>query len=203
MSTAGADAPPLLVVISGPSGVGKDAVIAQMRDSQPGFAFAVTATTRPMRAGEVDGRDYVFLSSKRFEAMLDADGFLEHAEVYGNRYGVPREQVRAALDAGRDIIVKIDVQGAATIRRIAPDALLIFLAAPSAGELERRLRARKTDSPEQLAVRIETAQHETQQAGWFDVTIVNETGAVGQTVARIIEAIEEQRRRVPARRVVV
>ena len=203
MSTAGADAPPLLVVISGPSGVGKDAVIAQMRDSQPGFAFAVTATTRPMRAGEVDGRDYVFVSSKRFEAMLDADGFLEHAEVYGNRYGVPREQVRAALDAGRDIIVKIDVQGAATIRRIAPDALLIFLAAPSAGELERRLRARKTDSPEQLAVRIETAQHETQQAGWFDVTIVNETGAVGQTVARIIEAIEEQRRRVPARRVVV
>ena len=203
MSAAGTDAPPLLVVISGPSGVGKDAVIAQMRDSQPGLAFAVTATTRPMRPGEVDGRDYVFLSPKRFEAMLEAEGFLEHAEVYGNRYGVPRQGVRTALEAGRDVIVKIDVQGAATIRRIAPDAILIFLAAPSAAELERRLRTRKTDSPEQLTVRIETAQHETQQAGWFDVTIVNETGAVGQTVARIIEAIEEQRRRVPARRVVV
>ena len=203
MSTAGADPPPLLVVISGPSGVGKDAVIAQMRDSQPSLAFAVTATTRPMRPGEVDGHDYVFMSSKQFGAMLAEDGFLEHAEVYGNRYGVPREGVRAALAAGRDVIVKIDVQGAATIRQIAPDARLIFLAAPSPKELERRLRTRKTDSPEQLAVRIETAQHETQQAGWFDVTIVNETGAVGQTVARIIEAIEEQRHRVPTRRVVV
>ena len=201
--TGGADPPPLLVVISGPSGVGKDAVIAEMRVSQPGLTFAVTATTRPMRPGETDGRDYVFMSSKKFGAMLAEDGFLEHAEVYGNRYGVPREGVRAALTAGRDVIVKIDVQGAATIRRIAPDALLIFLAAPSPKELERRLRTRKTDSPEQLAVRIETAQHETQQADWFDVTIVNETGAVGETVARIIEAMEEQRRRVPARRVVV
>ncbi|MCI0815924.1 MAG: guanylate kinase, partial [Chloroflexi bacterium] len=87
----GTDPPPLLVVISGPSGVGKDAVIAQMRTSQPGLTFAVTATTRPMRAGEVDGRDYVFLSTKRFAAMLADDGFLEHAEVYGNRYGVPRQ----------------------------------------------------------------------------------------------------------------
>ncbi len=203
MSTSAADPPPLLVVISGPSGVGKDAVIAEMRASEPALAFAVTATTRPIRPGEVDGRDYVFLTRKRFEATLAEDGFLEHAEVYGNRYGVPRGGVRAALEAGRDVIVKIDVQGAATIRRIAPDALLIFLAAPSPEELERRLRARKTDSPEQLAVRIETAQHETQQAGWFDVTIVNETGAVGGTVARIVEAMEEQRRRVPARRVVV
>ena len=203
MSTAGTDPPPLLVVISGPSGVGKDAVIAEMRTSQPGLAFAVTATTRPMRPGEVDGRDYVFLTSKQFGAMLASDGFLEHAEVYGNRYGVPREGVRAALEAGRDVIVKIDIQGAATIRRIAPDALLIFLAAPSAGELERRLRTRKTDSPRQIEVRIETAQHETQQAAWFDVTIVNETGAVSQTVARIIEAMEEERHRVPARRVVV
>ena len=144
-STGGADPPPLLVVISGPSGVGKDAVIAAMRGSQPGLMFAVTATTRPMRPGEVDGRDYVFLSTKRFEAMLADDGFLEHAEVYGYRYGVPRQGVRAALAGGRDVIVKIDVQGAATIREIAPDALLIFLAAPSAEELERRLRARKTD----------------------------------------------------------
>ena len=203
MSTAGTDAPPLLVVISGPSGVGKDAVIAEMRASEPGLAFAVTATTRPMRAGEVEGRDYVFMTPERFGAMLEADGFLEHAKVYGNRYGVPREGVRAALDAGTDVIVKVDVQGAATIRRIAPDALLIFLAAPSAEELERRLRERKTDSPAQLAVRIETAQHETAQAGWFDVTIVNETDDVGGTVARVTEAIEEQRHRVPARHVVV
>ena len=203
MNSAGADPPPLLVVISGPSGVGKDAVIAEMRSSEPALAFAVTATTRPMRAGEVDGRDYVFLTPERFATVLEQDGFLEHAEVYGNHYGVPREGVRAALEAGRDVIVKIDVQGAATIRRLAPDALLIFLAAPSAEELERRLRTRKTDSPAQLVVRIATAQHEMGQADWFDVTIVNETDDVGGTVARIIEAIEEQRRRVPARRVVV
>ena len=203
MSAAGADPPPLLVVISGPSGVGKDAVIAEMRSSEPALAFAVTATTRPMRAGEVDGRDYVFLSPERFATVLEQDGFLEHAEVYGNHYGVPREGVRAALEAGRDVIVKIDVQGAATIRRLAPDALLIFLAAPSAEELERRLRTRKTDPPAQLVIRIETAQHEMGQADWFDVTIVNETDDVGGTVARITEAIEEQRRRVPARRVVV
>ena len=203
MSPAGADAPPLLVVISGPSGVGKDAVIAEMRAAQPGLSFAVTATTRPMRAGEVEGRDYVFMTPARFGEVVGRDGFLEHAEVYGNRYGVPREGVRAALEAGSDVIVKVDVQGAATIRRIAPDALLIFLAPPSSEELERRLRDRKTDSPEQLAVRIGTAKDEAQQASWFDVTIVNETDDVAGTVARIVEAIEEQRQREPARRVVV
>ena len=193
----------LLVVISGPSGVGKDAVISQMRKARGDLFFAVTATTRPKRPNEMDGRDYIFLTPERFQELLDEDGFLEHAEVYGNRYGVPREPVRAALEAGSDVIVKVDVQGASTIRRVAPDALLIFLEAPSAEELERRLRARMTDSEQQLSLRIETARHETQQASWFDVAIVNETGQVGRTVQRIIEAMEEQRRRVPPRRVVV
>ena len=194
---------PLLVVISGPSGVGKDAVISQMRKAHGDLFFAVTATTRPKRPNEVDGHDYIFLTPERFQELLDEDGFLEHAEVYGNQYGVPRGPVRAALEAGSDVIVKVDVQGAATIRRVAPDALLIFLEAPSAEELERRLRARMTDSEQQLALRIETARDETRQASWFDVAIVNETGQVGRTVQRIIEAIEEQRRRVPPRRVVV
>ncbi len=191
------------MVISGPSGVGKDAVLGQMRTACGDLFFAVTATTRPMRPNEVDGHDYIFLTPKRFQELLDEDGFLEHAEVYGNRYGVPREPVRAALEAGSDVIVKVDVQGAATIRRIAPDALLIFLAAPSAEELERRLRARMTDSEQQLSLRIETARDEMRQASWFDVAIVNETGQVAQTVERIVEAIEEQRQRVPPRRVVV
>ena len=194
---------PLLVVISGPSGVGKDAVLDQMREAHGDLFFAVTATTRPKRPNEVDGRDYIFLTRERFQELLDEDGFLEHAEVYGNRYGVPREPVRAALEAGSDVIVKVDVQGAATIRRIAPDALLIFLEAPSAQELERRLRARMTDSEQQLSLRIETARDEMRQASWFDTAIVNETGQVAQTVERIVEAIEEQRRRVPPRRVVV
>ena len=128
---------PLLVVISGPSGVGKDAVVAEMRRLFPDLFFAVTATTRPKRLGEVDGYDYVFLTPERFQELLEQDEFLEHAEVYGKRYGVPKQFVRDALGEGRDVIVKMDVQGAATIRRLAPDAVLIFLAAPSMAELER------------------------------------------------------------------
>ena len=191
--------PPLLVVISGPSGVGKDAVLARLRELRTDLFFAVTATTRPMRPGEVDGVDYVFLTPARFQALLDRDGFLEHAEVYGNRYGVPKEHVRAALAADRDAFVKIDVQGAATVRNLAPDALLIFIAPPSMEELERRLRERKTESPEQMGVRIRTAYEEMNEAGWFDAVVVNETGALDQTVEGILRTVDEQRQRTPPR----
>jgi guanylate kinase len=190
---------PLLVVISGPSGVGKDAVLAQMRESHPEIFFAVTATTRPMRDGEIDGHDYIFLSSERFQELLDGDEFLEHAEVYGRRYGIPKGDVREALSKGKDVVVKIDVQGAATVRRLAPDALLVFLAAPSMGELARRLASRKTETPEQMALRIETARYEMEQSGWFDSVIVNETNALDDTVARIIEVLEKERHHQPPR----
>ena len=192
---------PLLVVISGPSGVGKDAVLYRMRQLHPELFFAVTATTRAMRTGERDGTDYLFLTPRRFAHLLDSDEFLEHAEVYGNQYGVPKTQIREALAEGKDAVVKVDVQGAATIRAIARDALLIFIAPPSMQELERRLRERKTESSEQLAIRIQTAQKELQQADRFDALVVNETGALDETVDRILGTVREQRHRVPPRTV--
>ena len=194
---------PLLVVVSGPSGVGKDAVLARLRELHPGLFFAVTATTRAMRKGETDSVDYIFLTHARFDSLLERDEFLEHAEVYGNRYGVPKEQIRNALAEGKDAFVKIDVQGAATIRALAPDALLVFIAPPSMPELERRLRDRKTESPEQMTLRIETASREMKEADWFDAVVVNETGALDETVEAILRVVDEQRERVPARTVTI
>jgi guanylate kinase len=184
---------PLLVVLSGPSGVGKDAVLAKLRETHPEIFFAVTVTTRPMRPGEVEGHDYIFIKPERFEQLLNRGEFLEHAEVYGRHYGVPKWALRGALSEGRDAVVKVDVQGAATIRRLAPQALLIFLAAPSFEELERRLTTRKTDSPEQMAIRIQTARSEMAQGELFDAVIVNETGALTQTVEAIVGIIHKQR----------
>jgi len=184
---------PLLVVISGPSGVGKDAVIAKLRETHPEIFFAVTATTRPIRSGETEGRDYFFLTPSRFADLLALGEFLEHAEVYGMQYGVPRDPLRRALAEGHDAVVKVDVQGAVTIQALAPDAFLVFLAAPSVEELERRLTNRKTDSPEQLAIRIQTARNEMEQSQSFDTVIVNETDALVQTVEAIVESIHNQR----------
>ena len=191
----------LLVVLSGPSGVGKDAVLARLREARPDLCYVVTATTRPMRDGERDGVDYQFLSHEQFDALLARDEFLEHAEVYGNRYGSPKEQVRRALAQGQDAVVKIDVQGAASIRRMAPEALLLFIEPPSMEELERRLRERKTESPEQLALRIRTAESELDAAEWFDYAIVNDTDALDGTVESILRVVDEQRARVPPRTV--
>ena len=136
----------LLVVLSGPSGVGKDAVLSRMREGAVPYHFTVTATTRAQRPGERDGVDYIFLTSDQFDRMVEQDGFLEWAHVYGNRYGVPKDQVRKALEQGKDVLLKADVQGAATLKRLAPEAVFIFLVAPSLEELERRLRDRKTES---------------------------------------------------------
>lgn len=190
---------PLLVVLSGPSGVGKDAVVGAMRASHPDIYFAVTATTRTQRPGEVNEVDYIFMTKPRFQFLRDQGEFLENAEVYGNFYGVPKFTVRDAMAAGRDVLVKVDVQGAATIRKMAPGALLLFLAAPDMDELERRLRTRKTESEEQMAIRIATARHEMEQASWFDMVIVNETDAVERTVDHILEAMREARNADPAR----
>lgn len=193
MSSLADTRPPLLVVISGPSGVGKDAVLADLRETHPELFFAVTATTRPKRPGETDNLDYIFLTPGRFDQLLSLGEFLEHAHVYGNQYGVPKGPLRDAMAAGKDVVVKVDVQGAATIRELAPDAFLIFLAAPSMEELEHRLTTRKTESPQQLALRIETAREEMGQADAFDCVIVNETDAVHGTVEQVVDVVSAER----------
>lgn len=179
---------PRLIVISGPSGVGKDTVIEEMRARHPEYSFAVTATTRPRRPGEIDGVHYIFMSRQEFEEALESGYFLEHAEVYGNMYGVPRHRVDEEIAAGRNVVIKVDVQGAATIRQIMPDAIFIFLLPPTMGELTSRLRGRKTDDPQALMERATTASWELSKVRDFDYVVFNETDRVQETL-RIIDAI--------------
>ena len=198
---AAREAGALLIVLSGPSGVGKDAVLSRMRELDKPYHFTVTATTRAKRIGERDGVDYTFFTEQRFRQMIADNRFLEWAIVYGNYYGVPREQVASALDAGRDVIVKPDVQGATTIRKIVPEALLIFLAPPSDDEMKKRLYSRMTESAEELALRLETAKAEMEQAPNFDRIVVNHRGGLDDAVRDIEEIVAAEKRRVPPRRV--
>ena len=187
---------PLFVVLSGPSGVGKDAVLNAMRAARgAGVHYAVTATTRPIRPGERDGVDYYFVSPQRFHELRAQGELLEHAQVYGRWYGVPKAPLRDALADGKDVLLKVDVQGARTISRLLPGALLIFLAPPSMEELERRLRERKTESPDDMARRIETARGELAQADRFHYVVENETDAVEAAVRRIAAIIAQERER--------
>ena len=184
------------MVISGPSGVGKDAVLSRLRERGSPAHFTVTATTRPRR--EVNPADHAFLSfltEAEFDRLLAEDGLLEHAQVYGYRYGVPKAQVREALASGQDVIVRVDVQGAATIRRLAPGALLIFLAPPSLQELEARLRARGLDDPEVIRHRLQAADRELAGQLSFDYVIVNERDQLDETVDKVLEIMEAERRR--------
>lgn len=181
------------MALSGPSGVGKDAVLDRMKNSRRRMSFAVTATTRRRRSGEVDGVDYHFLSKERFERMRDRGELLEWAEVYGNYYGVPRQQVDRALRDGRDIMVKVDVQGAMTIKRVMPQAISIFLVAPSMEELQGRLRNRKTESDSDMQRRTATAAEEMKKIDDFDYVVVNDT--VEQAVSEIERIISAEKER--------
>ena len=192
---------PLLLVLSGPSGVGKDLLLSRLREAGRPYHFTVTATTRPMRGGELDGVDYHFVSAERFEAMIAGEELLEWARVHGNYYGVPKAQVMDALGRGLDVILKIDVQGAATVRRLAPDALFIFLAPPSEAELERRLRGRGTEDSDALRRRIEQARYELREADKFDYTVVHKTDATDEAALEIEDIIRHERRREPARKI--
>ena len=192
---------PLLVIISGPSGVGKDATLMRMRELGFPFHFVVTATDRPKRPGEIPGVDYHFLSTDEFERMIRDGEFLEWANVYGQLKGIPKWEVRDALATGKDVVLRIDVQGAATIRALAPDAILIFMVAKNEEELRSRLQWRRTDSPEQIERRIQTARQELEHIRNFDYVIVNEEARLDETVGQIRSIIRAEKQRVLPRRV--
>ena len=183
----------MVIVLSGPSGVGKDTVLDRMKRSAGSIYFAVTATTRRRRSQEVDGVDYHFVSPEKFQSMIDAGELLEWAEVYGNHYGVLKEQVREALHAGRDVVIKVDIQGAETIKRLVPQALLIFVSPPSMETLEGRLRKRSTESASDLERRIATARQEMDKQRSFDYVVVNDE--VGMAVSEINDTIVKERGR--------
>jgi guanylate kinase len=192
---------PLLVVISGPSGVGKDALIQRMKGDGLPFHFVVTATTRPKRADEVDGVDYIFVSMSEFAEMIERQDLFEYAIVYGDYKGIPKEQVRDALGSGKDVIMRLDVQGAATVRRLAPEAVLIFLTAPSEQELVSRLEKRKADSAEQLKIRIATSRQEMKRLREFDYVVVNCDDRLDQAVNDVISIIRAEHLRTHPRQV--
>jgi guanylate kinase len=192
---------PLLIVLSGLSGVGKDTVLAGLRQANLALEISVSATTRPRRAGEKDGVDYHFVSPARFQEMIDTNQLLEWANVYGNRYGIPREPVRLALRNGRDILVKIDVQGAATIKKIVPEAVFIFLATPHMEELEKRLKQRRTETPEELELRLKTAREELEKLPMFDYVVVNRRDEIDDTIAIIKAIITTEKCRVVPREI--
>jgi guanylate kinase len=184
---------PLLVVISGPSGVGKDTVIKRMKELNYPFHFVVTATTRPRRKGEVHGVDYIFVSEAKFKKWMREGELLEHALVYGQYKGVPKEQVRQALASGQDVIMRVDVQGAATLRSLAPDAVLVFLIAGSEEELLGRLHGRGTETEGALQERTVTLREEMKRIPEFDYVVVNRDGQLDRAVENIAAIIAAEK----------
>jgi guanylate kinase len=193
----------MLVIISGPSGVGKDTIIDALRrrPRDPDYHYVVTCTTRPRRAGEIDGVSYQFLTRDEFLALRDSGGLLEANEVHGLGYwyGTPRAQVRDALAAGHDVILKIDVQGAQQVKERVPNALLIFVVPPSLETLFRRLRARATETANELEVRQRNAAIELARQEDYDYVVTNDDGQVERTAERIDEIIADEHRRHPFR----
>jgi guanylate kinase len=192
---------PLLVVISGPSGVGKDAVLKTLQRRENSLHFVVTATSRKIREGEVNGVDYIFVSVDEFESMVARDELLEYAMVYEQYKGIPKSQVRDAMHSGKDVIMRIDVQGAATIRRLCPEAVLIFLIPANQPEWIKRLEERRTETPENLNLRIHTAQQELTRMAEFDYVVVNAQDCLDEAVDAIEAIIEAEHHRVQPRRI--
>ncbi len=192
-------AKPLVIVLSGPSGVGKDAILSRMKRSGDSLEFIVTATTRPRRAREVDNVDYRFIALEAFQEMIARNELLEWANVYGNFYGVPKEPVRQALSKGRDVVVKVDIQGAASIKKIVPNAVFIFVIAPTMEEMAARLKQRRTESPFDLALRLRTAGEEIKQLPLFDYVVVNKTDGIDLAVSQIKAIITAEKCRVVPR----
>ena len=192
---------PLLIVISGPSGVGKDSVVQRMKERGLPFHFVVTATTRARRENEVHGKDYWFVSKDEFARMIEEDELIEYAIVYGDYKGIPKFEVREALASGKDVVMRIDVQGAESVRKLAVEALLIFITCEGEDELERRLRERKTETADSLSLRIATARKELQRIEAFDYVIVNEDFHLDDTVDKVRAVISAEHLKVQQRKV--
>lgn len=178
-----------LIVISGPSGVGKSSVVRRVMEQHPKLRFSVSATTRGIRPGEVDGVNYYFVSKEEFTAMVGHGELLEHAEYVGNYYGTPEKPVDEALEMGYDILLDIDVQGAMQIKAKRPDAVFIFVLAPSFQELERRLTTRGDTSPEKIRSRLEVARWEYTMAPRYDYLVISETGKVEEAAREVLAII--------------
>ncbi len=189
---------PLLLILSGPSGVGKDAVLSRMKEAKVPLHYVVTVTTRPRRSNERDNLDYRFVCETDFQDLKQKQLLLESANVYGNWYGVPKEDVDHAMGSGKDTIVKVDVQGARNIKRIVPQAVSVFLRPTSRTDLEKRLQRRKTESAADLAVRIKAAEEELTRMAEFDYIVVNEWGQIDRVVDDISWIISVERCRPPS-----
>ncbi len=192
---------PLLIVLSGPSGVGKDAVLARIQSSGYALEYIITVTTRRQRVKERDKVDYHFVSTEQFQKMIARNELLEWANVYGNLYGVPKKLVEQALDRGQDTIVKVDIQGATTIKKLLPQSVFIFLMPPSMEELISRLKQRHTESPFNLDLRIKTAEQEIKQLPLFDYVVTNRQDEIDLAVLDITSIITAEKCRVTPREI--
>ena len=184
-----------LIIVSAPSGCGKSTLLHRLMEKREKLRFSVSATTRPPREGEVDGRDYFFVDHPTFERMIAEDAFLEHAEYVGNHYGTPKAAVDALLDEGYDVYLDIDVQGAMQIKKLRPETLTIFVTPPSLLELENRLRSRGTDSDEVIRSRLETAERELILKDHYDYVVVNdEVERAASEISDLIDSYKAKRK---------
>jgi guanylate kinase len=192
---------PLLIIISGPSGVGKDAVIRSLQQRKLPMHFVVTMTSRSPRDGEVEGVDYLFVSREKFQELIAQEAFLEYALVYNDFKGIPKSQIRDAIASSKDVILRVDVQGAQTLRRLCPEAVLIFLIPTNQKEWLQRLRNRQTETAETLALREKTAVQELEHLAKFDYVVVNAQNHLDETVDTIVAIINAEHHRVHPRKV--
>jgi len=186
---------PLLLILSGPSGAGKDAVLTRLKETGVPLEFITTVTTRPKRPSEKDNIDYHFISEADFRQMIKQEQLLEWANVYGNWYGVPKQPAREALQAGRDVIVKVDIQGSDSIKKALPQAVSIFLIAPSMQELSDRLKKRNTESKTDLNLRLQTAVEEMKKQHTFDHVVINRQQQLDSVVSNIMDIIKAEKQR--------
>ena len=195
--------PPLVIVLSGPSGAGKDAVLDHLKSAAIPFFHVTTLTTRPIRPKEKDGRDYHFTTNEEFQTTVAKGGMLEYAKVYGNWYGVPKSPVQLALSQGQDVVIKVDIQGAATIKKLIPEAVFIFLTTATIAELETRLQKRRTETTADMELRLKTASQEMLAITGFDYVVYNPCDGIDQAVNDIAAIIKAEKCRVDPRRATV